>query len=349
MFTLKQLTTTARSVLPQSVRREMEERDRAEAEDLKNAPSRAPSQGEMSGRQSGSLEWRAARGEIHGDMARSAEGVNDLEVRIQKGRPLFESAAVDAEMTFVGSATKAHISTTAISSPSIPSIRITPAAPDQLGAAYVSRKVNLQRPFVIEFGFVITDSAGGPPQEGADGFAFVIQAHEQLALGWAASGGSGLGYEGIKKCLAVEFDCYESGKNADPNGNHISVQTRGQEPNSAHHRHSLGVTSRIPHIANGNIHFCQIVVDSSKQRIIVYLTDTWEAEGTGLKAKHYEKVLEVEKVEVGRRIGAEEAWIGFTAATGGLYQCHQVFGVKLLEFDVGSVKAGIEADVGSCV
>ena len=79
----------ARGFLPESVRREMEERDREEAEDLKNAPSRVPKQGEMSGRQSGALEWRAARGEIQMDGSRSVADEDDLDSRIESEQSLY--------------------------------------------------------------------------------------------------------------------------------------------------------------------------------------------------------------------------------------------------------------------
>ncbi|KAJ3043099.1 peptide-N4-(N-acetyl-beta- glucosaminyl)asparagine amidase [Rhizophlyctis rosea] len=347
--TLRDLTSDRRRILPESVREELARRDEAEEEDLKTAASRGPKEGEKGGRQSGALEWRAARGEISLQEATSKVEADGLETRIRKGSSLFtitdaRQAGGEQLLTFVGSATHDELPKPVISSHAVPSLQLTPAAPDQLGAVYVSKKINLKRSFVVEFGFVITTVNGRPPHGGGDGFAFVIQALEDMALGLAESGGSGLGYEGIEKCLAVEFDCYESGNMGDPNDNHISVQTRGEEPNSAHHRHSLGATSKIPHLANGKIYFCRIAVDATQRSIRVFLTDAHDVNDGSLKGLHYERVLEVKNVDVAQRIGVDEAWIGFTAATGGFFQCHRVFGVKV--WDVHEEDAGV---VGTCV
>ncbi len=39
---------------------------------------------------------------------------------------------------------------------------------------------------------------------------------------------------------------------------HTSVHTRGREGNSAHHRYSLGCATRVPQLANGQVHECAI-------------------------------------------------------------------------------------------
>lgn len=79
-----------------------------------------------------------------------------------------------------------------------PVIRITKAVPDQIGAAYQRQKIQLDdtlKGIEIEFAFRITDNNGSPVENGADGFAFVIQARGENALG---EGGCELGYGGIK-------------------------------------------------------------------------------------------------------------------------------------------------------
>ena len=53
---------------------------------------------------------------------------------------------------------------------------------------------------------------------GADGFAFVIQNFDPLALGKA---GMEMGYGGIMNSLAVEFDTYYNYEFYDPGENHV--------------------------------------------------------------------------------------------------------------------------------
>ena len=77
---------------------------------------------------------------------------------------------------------------------------------------------------------------------GADGFAFVIQNDNIEALG---TGGKGIGYEGIRNSIAVEFDTYYNYENLDSYENHISVQTRGwRYPNHSNHSYSLASSVR---------------------------------------------------------------------------------------------------------
>lgn len=73
-------------------------------------------------------------------------------------------------------------------------------------------------------------------------FAFVVQDSASHAIG---TGSSGMGYGGIPRSLAVEFDTWKDA-GGDPNANHISVQSRGKDPNSADHQYSLGVSTAIP-------------------------------------------------------------------------------------------------------
>lgn len=70
-------------------------------------------------------------------------------------------------------------------------------------------------------------------------------------------------------------------------------------------------------------------------RVVVDLSDMGD-ERTG-KGENYERVLNVGDVgfEGGQGVlgGAESAWVGFTAATGGLSQCHEVVGWELWEVE----------------
>ncbi len=79
--------------------------------------------------------------------------------------------------------------------------------------------------------------------------AFVIQNDRVDTIG---KGGLGLGYDGIKKSIAVEFDTYFYPESTDPYENHISIHARGwRDPNSSNHTYSLGHTSSVTSLPDG--------------------------------------------------------------------------------------------------
>lgn len=107
------------------------------------------------------------------------------------------------------------------------------------GAVWLPGPVPVGSGFVLSFGFRMSEGAGWPDPDGlsvgADGLAFVVQnsANGPAALG---RGAGGLGYMYIENSLAVELDTYENAYwYGDPDGNHVSVQTRGTDFNVPHH------------------------------------------------------------------------------------------------------------------
>ena len=52
-------------------------------------------------------------------------------------------------------------------------------------------------------------------------------------------------YNGIPNSVAIEFDMFLNPENNDPSNNHVSVQSRGTQPNSPNHNYSLRSTSRL--------------------------------------------------------------------------------------------------------
>jgi len=113
--------------------------------------------------------------------------------------------------------------------------------------------------FDTTFQFLLTDLAF----IGADGFAFVIQNADQSpsgsggpsALGFNAAS---LGYGGIPNSLAIEFDTWPNFDLGDPNDNHISIHTAGAFGNTPDEAFSLGSTTPIPYMKDGNVHTARI-------------------------------------------------------------------------------------------
>jgi peptide-N4-(N-acetyl-beta-glucosaminyl)asparagine amidase len=197
----------------------------------------------------------------------------------------------------------------------------------QTGAAWLLEKQRVQDGFEATFDWQIDKLT----RDGTDGFAFVIHNADtlpfpEIALG---EGRHGLGYQGIPNSLAVEFDTtltppidFGHETRGDHNDNHISVQTRGQEPNSAHPDFSLGFTTQtepaVPLFADGSRHTTKLVYrppnSGNPGNLAIFLDDM---------AKPLMNVA----VDLGTALRLDEgkAWVGFTGATGRRTQAHDIY------------------------
>lgn len=108
-----------------------------------------------------------------------------------------------------------------------------------VGSAFLKRAVKVKDGFECRFRFTI-DSGGGV-SGGGDGFALVVQSESEFALGDA---GAGIGYAGITKSVAFEFDTYRNASGfgspdyLDPSESHVAIMCNGDQANSANHRSS---------------------------------------------------------------------------------------------------------------
>jgi hypothetical protein len=209
-------------------------------------------------------------------------------------------------------------------------LRLTADQEGQTGAAWLPAKQSVQGGFETTFQWQISRSA---QEAGADGFAFVVQNASGLALG---DGGDGIGYSGIANSLAVEFDTLQNppeefeGELGDPNDNHISVQSRGMLSNSADPSFSLGSTTTVPFLGDGNVHTAKVVYVPGT--LTIFLDDLTSP------------VLIV-RVDLGTTLSLDngQAWVGFTAATGGRSQAHDILSFSF----VGTEEAqpGVDIDI----
>jgi hypothetical protein len=185
-------------------------------------------------------------------------------------------------------------------------LRLTPADFDQTGAAWVSFRQPVGDGFDTTFKFQISDLG----VTGADGFAFVIQNDTAgpSALGF---GGGALGYSFLANSIAVEFDTWFNGEYNDPNENHVSVHTLGTFSNTADETFSLGSTVNVPDLSDGNVHTARIAYAPGDLQVFLDDLST--------------PILRV-PADLGAILNLDHghAWVGFTAATGGAYENHDI-------------------------
>lgn len=314
---------------------------------------------EKVGRVSGSLEWRTARSETGGGPAADVEQgacpePKDMELLFDiPTRPDFDSSGV--MLVLNGDATFSHLhGPVPFSDTPIFAVQLTDASNDVRGSAISIPQIPLDKSWINEFAFRITNAKGGPGRGGADGFAFVLHGDEDA--GPLALGGRGfeMGYGGLKACVAVEFDTYESRDHSnDPNDNHIAIMSM-HNPSlaiKAHHKFALQTATNLPILSDGTIYFVRIFYDASERALSVWLSDTAEDPNTcalegeeqcgplgtsseqerdlTLRGRDFVRVLHV-KMDLAESLGpVENAYFGFTAATGGLNQRHEICGWKM--------------------
>jgi hypothetical protein len=203
-------------------------------------------------------------------------------------------------------------------------LQLTPAAPYQDGSAWF----NIAQPVAGAFSTTFTFQLSGSTNTGfgpADGIAFVIQNSALTALG---PNGCGIGFGGSAYCtpgsgipnsLAVEFNTFNNGPGVDPSSNDVAIQNcSGTGANSVDQSCSLAfndLTLLSPPInmADGNVHTVTINYSGPTTTLLDVILD-----GIDLFPKTVANpsggVL-FNMATIGLASG--NAWVGFTAATGG--------------------------------
>ncbi|RPH46223.1 MAG: DUF1929 domain-containing protein, partial [Burkholderiales bacterium] len=179
-------------------------------------------------------------------------------------------------------------------------LRLTSAKTSQAGSAWYRSPVTLlpTSSFVTRFQFRMGGGTNG------DGFAFVVQGNDTMALGGA---GGALGYGGIERSIAVKFDAYQNA--GEPNDNHIAVLVNGSMV-------AIAPTPAPFRLADNAVHTAWVVYDGIGKRLLVNLeqgatnvTSTWP-------------VLTV-PLDLPAIVG-DAMLMGFTAGTGGAVQEHRI-------------------------
>jgi hypothetical protein len=185
-------------------------------------------------------------------------------------------------------------------------LRVTPDLEGQAGSVYyTTTKQHLAGGFDTTFGIRMS---GANPS--GDGMTFIIQDDSAGALG---GGGSDLGFSSIPRSLVIEFDTFGFFPETD---NHISVQTRGTDPNSPEDIYSL---------AQSNVRTVDLNDGQSHAILIRYRPGVLQVMLNGSDTPIIDIVVDLENIGGASILdGSGDAWVGFTAGTGAATENHDV-------------------------
>ena len=202
-------------------------------------------------------------------------------------------------------------------------LRLTPAATGQGGSTFTTSQVALGSgaSFSSTFQFRFTNTGGIDP---ADGIAFMLQTVNNNVGGT----GGGIGVQGINNSVAIEFDTFNNGSNDLNNSNHVAVDSDGHVNDGTSSSEQFGATpygvatcdfgsghSQTGCMSNGDLWTVFINYDGTSKKLSVSVKDA---------ANAVDDVIVDASIDIPSIIGSTSAFIGFTAATGGGFENHDI-------------------------
>ena len=192
--------------------------------------------------------------------------------------------------------------------------RLTPAVNNAGGSVWYSKKIDLRRDFTTEFDM----NLGCIDGNGADGIAFLLQPIS-TAIG---TRGGGLGYAGIQPSLGVEFDTWRNCCNNstsinspeanDPVQDHVAIMRNG----TTNHLSTNNLAGPVDILPGRNAEDCafhtvRITWNAAQQRLNVVVDCIQRLSYQG---------------DIVKTIFNNDpnVYFGFTAATGGAINVHQI-------------------------
>jgi hypothetical protein len=201
----------------------------------------------------------------------------------------------------------------AYQNPSGNKLTLTNATDGQSGSAWSTQKIHLgsQASFSSVFSFEILQHGGLPGFgiDGADGLTFTLQNNSNSV----GSSGGGIGYAGISNSVTVEFDTYQNGEIGDPNSNHVGINTNGNLT-------SLTTVNEGVLFDNGGPWWAWIDYNGVTGDLAV----RWAQSSMRPAAAMLTWNLDIAEIlgDVGTPV--EEAYVGFTSATGAGWGQHNI-------------------------
>jgi hypothetical protein len=238
-----------------------------------------------------------------------------------------------------------------------PRLRLTPARPSLAGGAMRAEPVPAPGGAGFETGFTFLISEASRActtvrdralslrswqvceADGGDGLAFVLHAdrHGSGALGAPAAG---MGYEGLRNALVVEFDTHFNAENDDLVYEHVSVQaslgggviTAGASSRLAPSRRTA-IADGLPHVAR--LRYYPVLPAAlaphltASPRLLPLLRDGGEAAHIGALVLHVDELdgapLLALPLNLAALLGSSgDVFAGFTAATGRSWAQHDI-------------------------
>ncbi len=217
-------------------------------------------------------------------------------------------------------------------------LRLTRAKGDRSGAAWFREKQPVASGFETTFQFQLTHEGG--LGHGADGFAFVLQNAGPEALGGLGSAGgfavSDAGYHhkgpAIPWSVAIFFDTYRNEEEGDPSNNYVSFRTYGKPSEMRWPAPRLAFTPGLSvQLKDRNVHTARILF---RPPVLSVFLDSSPAPAL-------ESVVDLSIV-----VDQEgEAWVGFTASTGGGYENHDILNWSFNGTDVSSSMSVVSSNI----
>ena len=179
-----------------------------------------------------------------------------------------------------------------------PVLRLTSATTDQAGSAFSTATVSAAG-FSTVFEFRISD----PDILGADGLVFVVQPVSAAS----GSSGSGLGYEGITPSVGVEFDIFSGG--IEPSDNHVAIDLNGH----VDHPDPAYLLTLADELQGGQKWTSWVDYNGQTLEVRANITGVRPAEA-----------MLARDVDIATLFEQDDAYIGFTAATGSFVANHDI-------------------------
>jgi len=189
-------------------------------------------------------------------------------------------------------------------------LRLTPAAEQKWGTAFNMERVSLKNDRSFSSYFTFELSGGGGVSPGwADGIVFTVQTFSNAA----GAAGGGMGYQGIQQSVGIEFDTWNNGTGlGDPSSNHIGINYNGVLGGS----NVQALSTSTLDMKSGTIH-AWVDYDGLNKKIEVRVNKNSDTRPTAAN-------LTQTNVNLTSILNSSDVYVGFTAATGGAYQNHDI-------------------------
>ncbi|HEX2958604.1 MAG TPA: hypothetical protein VHO70_17340 [Chitinispirillaceae bacterium] len=186
-------------------------------------------------------------------------------------------------------------------------LRLTPPEYHTYGTAFLKDPIPLEDErgfrgaFSAFFSFRIGDGQG---IDGADGLTFTIQ----TIANDVGSFGGGLGFDGIDRSVAIEFDTYKNSDRGDLDASHAGIDTNGSLV-------SIAKTSINPPMDDYRLLYAWVDYDGDTKLLELRVSST---------PSRPERTTTSVTIDIPKIIGSKNAFIGFTAATGEAWNAHEI-------------------------